>query len=147
MLLEKVTFSVLGPAAPLQGGKVFFQGPAACSPLWEPPKLVLLNRLLRTLLVLNRGRHWKLCPGTEMRNWEVGLPGGSGIFPFLRCALKMGAAPSKWVPRDDSCDNPLVSEQIEPSAKPFRNSDRAKILETIPYEMPVTCIREKRVLL
>ena len=119
--------------------RIFCRFPAgffAVRPLWEPAKLVLLNRLLRTLLVLNRGRHWKLCPGTEMRNWEVGLPGGSGIFPFLRCALKMGAAPSKWVPHDDSCDSSMVSEQIDPSAKTFRNSDRRKPPNQGPHGRP-----------
>jgi len=61
-----------------------------------------------------------------MRHWEVELPGGSGNFPFLRRALKMGAAPSEWVPHDDPCDTSIVSEQIDPSAKTFRNSDRRK---------------------
>ena len=33
---------------------------------------------------------------------------------------------SKWVPRGDCRDNSILSEQIYPSAKPFRETDRRK---------------------
>ncbi len=41
-------------------------------------------------------------------------------------------AASQWVPRDDSCDFLVLSEQIYPSAKPFRDSDRRKAPDRCP---------------
>ena len=37
---------------------------------------------------------------------------------------KRAVAAAEWIPRGDSCDSSILWEHIDPSAGPFRNSDR-----------------------